>query len=306
MATTRERAEPLAQNHGKEDRRAAVDICYSVPKDVSVPWVEPDDAEWRRIEAPPPIGVTEALNYLSDTRLHEKRARGLRPREGRLTHYSLIHRQSRNQHPQVHVHYLVLNTVPRHSDGEYSTLTRASPSDEKARRCGGPLRTCAGARDSTRAGSIRVSRAGVPKDLSEYWSSRAREIERTAKERGLGGARVKQQIALETRRVKDERPLCQMKPERKRPPATGLPRRRWRRSSASGARRLTPDHGEAHPCRDRNSVDRLTSQHGPLHEMSPRRDVCIATVTMALLRARSTSESRRRSVGSASFAWPPP
>ena len=42
--------QPLAQNHGKEDRRAALDICFSVPKDVSVLWAAAGDAERRRIE----------------------------------------------------------------------------------------------------------------------------------------------------------------------------------------------------------------------------------------------------------------
>ena len=30
--------EPLAKNHGRDDRRAAIDLCLSVPKDVSALW----------------------------------------------------------------------------------------------------------------------------------------------------------------------------------------------------------------------------------------------------------------------------
>ena len=52
--------EPLAQNHGKEDRRAAVDICYSVPKDVSAAWAAADEPERRRIEKALDKAVTEA------------------------------------------------------------------------------------------------------------------------------------------------------------------------------------------------------------------------------------------------------
>ncbi len=35
--------EPLAQNHGKDDRRAAFDICFSAPKDVSAVWAVTDE-----------------------------------------------------------------------------------------------------------------------------------------------------------------------------------------------------------------------------------------------------------------------
>ena len=59
--------------------------------------------------------------------------------------------------------------------------------------------------------SFRVP--GVPEELSEHWSSRAQRIEEAAKERGVVGGKAKAQIALETRRAKDERPLSEMKPE---------------------------------------------------------------------------------------------
>ncbi len=42
--------EPLAQNHGKDDRRGAIDICLSAPKDVSAAWAVAGDAERRLIE----------------------------------------------------------------------------------------------------------------------------------------------------------------------------------------------------------------------------------------------------------------
>ncbi len=42
--------EPLAQNHGKDDRRAALDLCLSCPKDVSALWAVAGDAERRLIE----------------------------------------------------------------------------------------------------------------------------------------------------------------------------------------------------------------------------------------------------------------
>ncbi len=39
--------ESLAQNHGKDDRRAALDRCLSCPTDVSALWATSGDAERR-------------------------------------------------------------------------------------------------------------------------------------------------------------------------------------------------------------------------------------------------------------------
>ena len=66
--------------------------------------------------------------------------------------------------------------------------------------------------------SFRVP--GVHEQLSEYWSSRAQQIEAEAKVRGVGGGAAKAYVALETRRAKDERPLSEMEPE-------------WRKTAAS-------------------------------------------------------------------------
>ena len=58
--------EALAQNHGKADRRAAIDLCLSVPKDVSALWAVSDANERRLIEAAFDRAVDETLRYVSD------------------------------------------------------------------------------------------------------------------------------------------------------------------------------------------------------------------------------------------------
>ena len=115
--------QPLAQNHGKEDRRAALDICFSVPKDVSVLWAAADDAERRRIEQAFERAVAEALNYLSDNFGYTRKGHGGYDREKvDLLIAIFIHRQSRSQDPQEHAHCIVMNTALRRSDGKYSTI----------------------------------------------------------------------------------------------------------------------------------------------------------------------------------------
>src|SRR5512135_1419549 len=56
----------LAQNHGKPDRRAAIDLCLSAPKDVSAAWAVSDDPERRCIERAFARAVDETLRYASD------------------------------------------------------------------------------------------------------------------------------------------------------------------------------------------------------------------------------------------------
>ena len=276
--------QPLAQNHGKEDRRAALDICYSVPKDVSALWAAADEPERRRIEKALEKAVTEALNYLSDNFGYTRKGHGGYEREK----VDLLVAEIRPP-PIARPGPAITCSLPSFEHGA-AALGRAildcrpgaAPSTKKL---GGAVFRSALARElgiPLEADRFSFRVPGVPQDLSEYWSSRAQEIERAAKERGLGGARAKEQIALETRRAKDERPLVEMKDEmaRDRPPARVYRGGGGRQSFASAARSSRPSR------RPRSSMPRSKNRRpphepaGPLHaEMDIVRDVCIATVT---------------------------
>ena len=125
-----------------------------------------------------------------------------------------IHRQSRSQDPQLHAHCLVLNTA-RREDGSLGTID-AGPLLQAKKLIGAYFRSALASElgiplEADQKFSFRVP--GVPEPLSEHWSSGAQRIEEAAKERGVVGGKAKAQIALETRRAKDERPLSEMRPE---------------------------------------------------------------------------------------------
>jgi len=278
--------EPLAQNHGKEDRRAAVDICYSVPKDVSAAWAAADEPERRRIEKALDKAVTEALNYLSDNFGYTRKGHGGYEREKvDLLVVKFVHRQSRGQDPQLHVHCLVLNTVLRRSDGQYSTVDLGPLLQTK--KLGGAVFRSVLARElgiPLEADRFSFRVPGVPQELSEYWSSRAQEIERAAKERGLGGARAKEQITLETRRAKDERPLVEMKEKwREEARRHGFTAAEVKAIFCERCPELTPEQAaKVIDAEIEKVVERLTSQQAHFTREDIVRDVCIATVTQRI------------------------
>jgi hypothetical protein len=136
-----------------------------------------------------------------------------------LEHVDLLiaifkHRQSRSQDPQLHAHCLVMNTA-RREDGSLGTID-AGPLLQAKKLIGAYFRSALANElgitlEADEKFSFRVP--GVPEPLSEHWSSGARTIEEVARERGVVGGKAKAQIALETRRAKDERPLLEMRPE---------------------------------------------------------------------------------------------
>src|SRR5512135_2320874 len=73
--------EELAQNHGKPDRRAAVDLCFSVPKDVSTLWAVSDEPERRRIEASFNNALGQTLDFVNENFAYTRRGQGGYERE---------------------------------------------------------------------------------------------------------------------------------------------------------------------------------------------------------------------------------
>src|SRR5512135_1449692 len=193
-----ETGEALAQNHGKADRRAAIDLCLSVPKDVSALWVVSDANERRLVEAAFDRAVDETLRYVSDELGATRRGQGGYD----LEHVDLLiaifkHRQSRSQDPQLHAHCLIMNTA-RREDGSLGTID-AGPLLQAKKLIGAYFRSALANElgitlEADQKFSFRVP--GVPEPLSEHWSSRANEIEAEARARGVGGGAAKAYVAL--------------------------------------------------------------------------------------------------------------
>ncbi|MGZ5863583.1 MAG: MobF family relaxase, partial [Methyloceanibacter sp.] len=281
--------EPLAQNHGNPDRRAAIDLCLSVPKDVSALWAVSGDKERRLIEAAFNRAVDETLRYVSDQFGETRRGHGGYDREQiDLLIAKFVHRQSRGQDPQLHAHCLALNVAKR-ADGSYGTIDVGPLLHAKkmigayfrsalANELGIPLEP-----DQQTKFSFRVR--AVPQALSEHWSSRANAIEAEARARGVGGGEAKAYVALETRRAKGElRPLVEMKEGwRETARQHGFTERHVAQILRERRPALTPEQtATIIDAAVENAVKSLTSQQTHFMKNDLLRDVCVATVTAGI------------------------
>ena len=57
--------EQLAKNHGRDDRRAAIDMCISVPKTVSALWAAADESRRRELEQAFGRALDKTLAYVN-------------------------------------------------------------------------------------------------------------------------------------------------------------------------------------------------------------------------------------------------
>ena len=280
--------EPLAKNHGRDDRRAALDLCLSVPKDVSALWAVSAAADRRRIEQAFDRAVDQTLHYISDNFGYTRRGQGGYEREKvDLLFAKFVHRQSREQDPQLHAHCLALNAALR-ADGKFGTID-AGPILYAKKMLGAFFRSALANElaipleaDPKTKFSFRVP--GVHEQLSEYWSSRAQQIEAEAKARGVGGGAAKAYVALETRRAKDERPLSEMEPEwRKTAASYGFTERHAQQILRQPRQALTPDQtAKLIDVAVENAVKSLTSQQAHFSKNDLLRDVFVATVAQGI------------------------
>ena len=280
--------EQLAQNHGKDDRRAVLDLCFSVPKDVSALWAVSAEDDRRHIEKAFERAVAQTLEHISYHFGYTRRGQGGYEREKvDLLIATFVHRQSRGQDPQLHAHCLALNTAKR-ADGSFGTID-AGPLLAAKKMLGAYFRSALAnelgislAPDEKTKFSFRVP--GVPEALSEHWSSRAREIEEAARERGVEGAKGKAQLALETRKAKDERPLSEVKEKwRETARQHGFTEKHVEEILRQRRPALTPDQAAAIiDAAVENAVKHLTSQQAHFTKNDLLRDVCVATVAQGI------------------------
>ena len=283
-----ETGEKLAQNHGKADRRAALDLCLSVPKDVSALWATAAEGERRRVEQAFERAVDQTLEYLSDHFGYTRRGHGGYEREKvDLLIAKFTHRQSRGQDPQLHTHCLALNTAER-ADGSFGTID-AGPLLGAKKMLGAYFRSALAhelaiplERDPKTKFSFHIP--GVPEPLSEYWSSRGREIEAEARARGVGGGEAKAHIAIETRRAKDEQPLMEVKEGwRETARQHGFTERHAQQILRQPRPALTPDQeAKIIDVAVENAVKSLTSQQAHFTKNDLLRDVCVGTVAAGI------------------------
>ena len=226
------------------------------------------------------------MNYLSDNFGYTRKGHGGYEREKvDLLVVKFVHRQSRGQDPQLHVHCLVLNTVLRRSDGQYSTVDLGPLLQTK--KLGGAVFRSVLAPSSgfhSRRIASRFASRGSPRNSRSTGQAVPRRLKGRPRSAGLGGARAKEQITLETRRAKDERPLVEMKEKwREEAHRHGFTAAEVKAIFCERCPELTPEQAaKVIDAEIEKVVERLTSQQAHFTREDIVRDVCIATVTQRI------------------------
>lgn len=278
----------LVQNAGKETRRAAIDMTLSVPKTLSALLaVAPEDIR-KALEAAIDRAVERTLAFINEQAGYTRIGKGGYEREKvDLLFAKYVHRSSRAQESQYHIHCLGLN-LARRADGEFGTID-GKPILDLKKTAGAYFRSALTAelnldieRDPGAKFAFRVK--GVPQELADLWSSRAKEIEAEIRAQGLHGAKAKALVALSTRQVKGHRALEELKQEWVKSAAEhGFTERDASEIFQGRLRELDPRERES--AIDRvvdESIKSLTAKDAHFRRNDVVRDACIASVELGI------------------------
>lgn len=274
----------LVQNAGDEKRRAAVDLCFSAPKDFSTLWAVADEEERKRLEAAFHRAVDKTLEYVNDECGWTRRGQGGYDREKvDLLVAKYTHRSSRAQEPQFHCHALCMNVCER-ADGTFGTVD-AGPMLSLKKVSGAYFRSALASelgvpleRDPNARFSFRIP--GTPGKLSDEWSTRSKEVQAEIKEQGTDGARAKALAALSTRQVKGHRALGELRGDwASQAAAHDFSARDVEKVLSTKRQELTPqERTKLVDSAIGAGVTDLTRQEAHFSKHHLLRDVCVATV----------------------------
>lgn len=209
------------QAGGKEHKHSAgVDMTFSAPKSVSIASLVLDDA---RILEAHTAAVNKTLDYI------EQQYTNVRVREGdtlRTEHTGNMlagifqHVSSRELDPQLHTHCLVMN-ITMNKDGQYRAMDYAEIYDTKMflgqmyrSELAANLKELGYQIESDSKGLFELK--GVPQKIIDEFSTRAEQINQRFEELkaefpNANYAELKAQATIETRKVKDEPSIDELK-----------------------------------------------------------------------------------------------
>ena len=205
-----ETGEKLVRNAGDEGRKGGMDLTFSAPKSVSAVWSVSDETDRKSIQAAQEKAVKTALSYLeTEAGFSRVGEGGGEYQKAKLAFAMYEHGTSRAQEPQLHTHAVLINAGVG-EDGKTRTIDGSFILEQKM-AAGAVYR--AALADELRQLGYQINRdewkfeiAGVPKDLTDHWSTRRKEVEEHLKREGYKGAKAAAVSVLETRDPKQEKP----------------------------------------------------------------------------------------------------
>lgn len=197
----------LVANAGAQNRQVGIDLTFSAPKSVSVLWGLGGQNVASQIERAHSEAVKEILATCDEDLGFTRRGKGGTKLEQVDLAFALFqHGTSRNLDPQLHTHAILVNTAMRR-DGTWGTIVNKEFFLRKMelgrlyrKKLASKLEKGLGVSISWAGDTFEI--AGIPKALSEAFSSRRREIEQHLEQRGLSSAQAAKIAALQTRRAK--------------------------------------------------------------------------------------------------------
>lgn len=204
---------PLVRNAG-EEHTPGWDLTFSAPKAVSILQVFD---EHKLIQQAHEAAVQAALRYLEAQAAYTRRGEGGKDLEKLpgLLAAMFTHFESRSEDPQLHSHVLVFNVAERH---DFTTGTIHSRTLYQWKMAAGAAYRAELAQQLRQLGYVIEADndsfhvVGVPKDICEYYSKRAEQIEQNLAEMGAStSASAHGQYAkLKDRQEKANTPLPEL------------------------------------------------------------------------------------------------
>lgn len=180
------------------------DATFSAPKSVSAVWAVADQDTQTAIQHAQAEAVKAAVSYIEREATFTRYGAGGAEREPVSVHGGLIvaayeHSTSRNGDPQLHTHCIISNMTPDGRSIDFDTHHKMAAGALYRLELAHQLQGLGFAveRDGD---SFRVS--GVPKKLTEYWSSRHKEVQQALAEKGLVSYTASKIAVLDTREAK--------------------------------------------------------------------------------------------------------
>ena len=192
----------------QSNERPAFDLTFSAPKDLSIIYALAGPKLKREIDVAMSEAAKAGMRYVQDeackTRLGQGGAKVVEG--GGLAAALFPHDASRELDPQYHIHALVFNFT-KGPDGKFRSLD-ASKFYQHKHAAGAIFRAELAARLATlgfviERDSFSFSIRGVPPELSDELSKRAKQIEAKLREKGKAPTpKAKDEAALKSRRAK--------------------------------------------------------------------------------------------------------
>ena len=211
----------LVQNACRPERRAAFDLCWSVPKSVSVAWSQANDQQRKEIAQAAEKAVETAIELVQKLCGTTRRGKlGHRTEQAKLIGALFRHETARGlkgqvPDPNLHWHFVLCNVSVR-EDGSTGSLDARELFRPHMKMALGALFR-AELSKQLRAVGLRSYRPlnprgnpvswfeldAVPQELVDHFSKRRKQIEAWLDQKGAYGAKAAEQAAKLTRENKE-------------------------------------------------------------------------------------------------------